>query len=285
MNFQSADFYNEDVQDEDKYLLELTAHHCNEQIAYFSKKEDDEQNEDENLPDEQDCKPPTPSSSLPPSSETLPPRRKQKAKANEAESEEENLFKIFEVGDDDPEPATKKPRTKAVASPVAATNRGRELRHYLFAVFGGYRDGRQKNRDKIGAIKVDDEGTHNDYYQYFCRISVRVPDSEDGTFELELCNPPLNVEVEELVKEHGGKVKRSQCDPLDTSIKMTLNLDQRDFLAELAAEIRRIVGRKRRRDYHVKAWCKVAPRTSDSLLRLKHYLSGFSKGYRAWPSP
>ena len=116
-------------------------------------------------------------------------------------------------------------------------------------------------------IHVDDQ-TNDDCYPAFCHIHLKMSDPNSSEFILTLSNVPFDDDVKELAAELDGT-----WDQCRYGERLTLELSASQFTAisELAAAIRKIVGRGRR--YDDPNWKWIARRTAKSLERLAKLLS------------
>ena len=113
-----------------------------------------------------------------------------------------------------------------------------------------------------------DDRDDDDCYPGFCSIQLRMSDPNSSEFILILSNVPSDDDVKELAAELDGTWESTR-----TGERLTLELSASQFTAisELAAAIRKIVGRGRR--YDDPNWKWIARRTAKSLERLAKVLS------------
>ena len=116
-------------------------------------------------------------------------------------------------------------------------------------------------------IRIDDQ-ENDDCYPGFCNIYLKMSDPNSSEFILILSNVPSDDDVKELAAELDGTWESTRFGE-----RLTLELSASQFTAisELAAAIRKIVGRGRR--YDDPNWKWIARRTAKSLERLAKLLS------------
>jgi len=141
------------------------------------------------------------------------------------------------------------------------------LRDHLLDAYGGYADGRIKDRSLDRPIQIDDRGPH-DVYPHFCTISARVPDRNGETLILTLQNCPASQDVLELVEKFGGSLHPADFGP---TVVLTLKASQGPAIKRLARAIRAIVGRGR--TYHDPNLRWICPRTASVLEDLAERLA------------
>ena len=110
-------------------------------------------------------------------------------------------------------------------------------------------------------IKIDDRDSQ-DVLSSFCTMTVRVPDSSEGTLILSIQHIPLTGESRSLIEDGGGNI-RALPDGYVAEIK--LKVKSVTFIRKLARAIRQTIGRGKR--YHNPNWKWICPRTAASLER------------------
>ncbi len=214
----------------------------------------------------------------------------------DCEDQEGDLLNLLNMKDaDEPSRATLIPTTTAKSkSPrenygratggeqdslqkTSIDRRGVMLRTYLFKSFQDGQDQRIKDTRKDRAIRIDDKdlGIRPDRYRYFTRIWLNVPDTHEGSMVLELHYCPTNRTIKELIRRHGGEIECHSPQPENTTVRVSLHLQDISFIEELANELYRMVSDDRDDTYPIPNWAFVCPRTAASLEKLYHTLSEF----------
>jgi hypothetical protein len=106
--------------------------------------------------------------------------------------------------------------------------------------------------------------------------SVAVPDPENGTFLLELVNPPEDDQVRYLILAKGGQrtVENGRV-----IFRLALTVKEHPWLRKLAKTIGQVVSyrhvHKTRKRYDIRDWRFVAPRTKEALIQLANAIREF----------
>ena len=116
-------------------------------------------------------------------------------------------------------------------------------------------------------IRIDDQ-ENDDCFLGFCHIHLKMSDSNSNKFILTLSNVPFDDDVKEIATELDGTWESTRS---GERLTLELSVSQFTAISELAAAIRKIVGRGRR--YDDPNWKWIARRTSKSLERLAKVLS------------
>lgn len=116
-------------------------------------------------------------------------------------------------------------------------------------------------------IRIDDRDA-DDTYPGFCDIHLKISDHDTAAFMLVLDNVPFDDDVKSVAEELEGTWQSTR-----TGERLTLNLtpSQKSDLKQLAAAIRKVVGRGK--SYFDKNWKWIAPRTATSVEALARVLS------------
>lgn len=141
-------------------------------------------------------------------------------------------------------------------------------------LYNAYRSGdaqyRQGHTTMERTVKIDDRTTGDTSY-CFCDIEV-THSVNTVTLVLTLWRPPLNGEVEAVVRQSGGQSRET---PLGTVVTIPIGPKDGPCVRRLAKAIRRVTRRGER--YLARDWKWVAPRTADSLKRLAANLDEFRR--------
>ena len=143
------------------------------------------------------------------------------------------------------------------------------LRDYLLDAYE-FADLRRRNRVVDVSIKIDDRDGQ-DVLSSFCTMTVRVPDSSEGTLILSIQHIPLTGESRSLIEDGGGNI-RALPDGYVAEIK--LKVKSVTFIRKLARAIRQTIGRGKR--YHNPNWKWICPRTAASLERFATVLKTYN---------
>ena len=198
---------------------------------------------------------------------------------------EDNLFDVLGYPDLDSNP--KKPPGPAEANgikvPLASTHNstGRKgpsppsLKMFLLARYS--RRNEHVVTQQYQPIKIDHRGP-GDVSHEFCEISLAIPDPEDGTFLLELTNPPCDDQVKALIRERQHKWTQEYG---QTLVRIALAAKEHGFIRKLAFAIGRVVSLKHihqtGKRYPVENWKWLAGRTKKSLVTLANALREYRK--------
>jgi hypothetical protein len=180
---------------------------------------------------------------------------------------EDDLFKIL----GEPEQTAAKE-----SSPAPQPSLGTRLRDFLAQRYGQPTSPSARHPTHVQPISIDDRDA-GDVYEWFCDVSVRIPDNRDGQFLLQLIHPPCNAEVEDLVKAKGGRVRQLTAKPSWGPYSFRIPVRPKDgpYLRKLARAIRHVISG--RPSYPDRNWLWLAPRTAKSLELLAHHLDDFRK--------
>ncbi len=141
------------------------------------------------------------------------------------------------------------------------------LRQFLFEAYVGdaYRHYRLK---KEQPIQIDDQDD-NDNIAEFCNMFVIV--GTGNTITLELSGVfPITQEIADLIEIYHGVV-----DPDDSSIRITLHIDQAEVIMDLANRIRKTAHLGE--TIHNANWHKISARTISSLYRFVRILREYCR--------
>jgi hypothetical protein len=143
------------------------------------------------------------------------------------------------------------------------------LRDYLLDAYESA-DPRRRNRAIDASIKIDDRDGQ-DVVASFCTMTVRVPDSSEGTLILSILDIPLSAESRSLIEDEGGNVREFAR---GYAAEITLSVNSVTFIRKLARAIRQTTGRGKR--YERANWKWICPRTAASLERFAAMLKTYN---------
>jgi hypothetical protein len=130
---------------------------------------------------------------------------------------------------------------------------------------------------KYRPMQIDDRRS-NDCAHDFCDISIAVPLPEDGTFLLEMTNPPCDEQDKALVARKSSKWFLGVGHP---KVFIALTLMDNRFIRELANAIKRVASvrhvRRTGNRYELPNWRWLAGRTAQSLVKLADALWDYRK--------
>jgi hypothetical protein len=142
-----------------------------------------------------------------------------------------------------------------------------QLFEHLLESYGGFADRRNKFTGPNRPIRVDDR-TETDRCHNFCSMFVELNDALDVVMRIDCL--PFDDEVLERLDRFNAEVSELND---GSRVQFLLTPNSSKQLRRLATAVRRVVGRGRR--YPERNWKWIAPRTSNSIIRLADALDGF----------